>query len=513
MADVSGPSLPRPTFPIFLRPSFTLPFRRRRTETSDATAATGGSTSSTRGTGSSSVNTHFRARPSQSSTISTSSSVASEPSTSSASPSATPSTSPQTSTPASPNAYYFPNLIIPSVSRSDANATTEGGLVSSPVSYVPSSLAPGTDTARPAGDLSSSAAAPPAPPLQQPEATGSPSGTRKRLQRTHATTLRCSTCATDIALASQIVSKGFTGRYGRAYLVSPAAHLATSPSELLIGHPLAAAGTTNTRNKTSTTSGTGRTSTDSRNNGGSRGRKPKARKGAQSSWGLPFPAEDLPNVGVGRPEPRQLVTGAHVVADIGCIVCGARLGWKYVDARDAPQKYKVGKFILETERVVASRGWEDVEPDAYGAVSEDDYRDEEEDDEPDEDVNTGKSCADAAALGPTSSAVAAPDGKRKRRSVIGSLGKRKKKGSHSRRSSQQQNRSSTDGNNGEDSAGCSSTDDSSSDRDLKDDDSDISFDSQDEDECEDLFAGTWNAAVVRRRRRARAAAAAAARKR
>ena len=41
------------------------------------------------------------------------------------------------------------------------------------------------------------------------------------LQRAQPNTLRCVNCASDIALASQIVSKGFTGRHGRAYLVSP----------------------------------------------------------------------------------------------------------------------------------------------------------------------------------------------------------------------------------------------------------------------------------------------------
>ncbi|CRK35816.1 hypothetical protein BN1708_016471, partial [Verticillium longisporum] len=37
-----------------------------------------------------------------------------------------------------------------------------------------------------------------------------------------------------------------------------------------------------------------------------------------------------------------LVTGWHVVADITCAVCHAKLGWKYVDAREEAQKYKVG---------------------------------------------------------------------------------------------------------------------------------------------------------------------------
>lgn len=37
----------------------------------------------------------------------------------------------------------------------------------------------------------------------------------------------------------------------------------------------------------------------------------------------------------------------------------------------------------------------------------------------------------------------------------------------------------------------------------EDDDCEILFDSQDEDECDDLFAGVWNADVVRQRRMSR----------
>ncbi|KAK1700226.1 Yippee/Mis18, partial [Colletotrichum godetiae] len=103
-------------------------------------------------------------------------------------------------------------------------------------------------------------------------------------------TLRCSTCSCDIAFSSQIVSKGFTGRYGRAYLIAPTGSLA--------------------------------------------------------------------NVRIGKCENRQLVTGWHVVADITCVLCNAKLGWKYVDAKELSQKYKVGKFILEVERVVPFRSWE-----------------------------------------------------------------------------------------------------------------------------------------------------------
>ncbi|KAL7623392.1 hypothetical protein AAE478_007074 [Parahypoxylon ruwenzoriense] len=123
-----------------------------------------------------------------------------------------------------------------------------------------------------------------------------------KLARTQPNTVRCSTCASDFAFCSQIVSKGFTGRYGRAFLVSPP------------DHPP-------------------RKSTKSRN---------------------------LINIKVGKHETRLLVTGSHIVADITCVVCQAKVGWKYIDAKEESQKYKIGKFILETQRVVVFRNWEDV---------------------------------------------------------------------------------------------------------------------------------------------------------
>ncbi|KAJ8116361.1 hypothetical protein ONZ43_g4457 [Nemania bipapillata] len=119
------------------------------------------------------------------------------------------------------------------------------------------------------------------------------------LTRSQPDTIRCSTCGTDFAFYSQIVSKGFTGRYGRAWLVSPP-------------------------------------------------EGPSQKSGP-----------NLINIKVGKPENRLLVTGAHVVSDIQCITCRARVGWKYVDAKEESQKYKIGKFILETQRTVEYGSWDD----------------------------------------------------------------------------------------------------------------------------------------------------------
>ncbi|KAF8865105.1 yippee-domain-containing protein [Acephala macrosclerotiorum] len=191
-----------------------------------------------------------------------------------------------------------------------------------------------------------------------------------RLHRAQPNTLRCSTCATDIALSSQIVSKGFTGRHGRAYLVSAPLSLsqASYPPPRL----------------------------DSKNK--------------DHEW-RPY---ELINTRTGRSVNRELLTGMHVVADVSCNICGVTLGWKYVDAKEQSQKYKVGKFILEMKRVVLRSGWEDVV-----------------DDEIDEDEAIREYLAEEG--------------------------------------------------EGEE-------------------DGPVVFDSEDEDECEDLFAGVWDPEVVRKRR-------------
>lgn len=120
----------------------------------------------------------------------------------------------------------------------------------------------------------------------------------------HASHLRCAKCAVDVCLTSQIISKGFTGRHGRAYLVSP------SPPPRLP-------------------------------------RLPEDRNGF-----------GLPNTKTDTPSQRQLVTGIHTVCDVRCYFCGSMLGWKYDGAEEESQRYKVGKYILETKMVCSSSDWE-----------------------------------------------------------------------------------------------------------------------------------------------------------
>lgn len=186
----------------------------------------------------------------------------------------------------------------------------------------------------------------------------------QRLYSARPNTLKCLTCATDIALSTQIVSKGFTGRHGRAYLVS-------------------------------------------------------APTSAPYNWKTNTePKGDLVNTRVGRSVSRELLTGTHVVADVSCNICGTTLGWKYVDAKETAQRYKIGKFILEMKRVVLGVSWEDQigqHDDEDGATEVEGMGRSREEDDDEESGN-------------------------------------------------------------------------------------IVFDSEDEDECDDLFAGTWDAEVIGRKR-------------
>jgi len=134
----------------------------------------------------------------------------------------------------------------------------------------------------------------------------------------------------------------------------------------------------------------------------------------------------LPNTVQGKSVARNLVTGAHTVSDITCVICGTVLGWKYVEAGEESQKYKVGKYILETRRVKTSVNWENDENDD----ADDDY--------------TSVTPLPSSELRKLVDAPA--------------------------------------GDGGVD---------------------DITFDSQDEDECEDLFAGVWSPQLAAKRRQRR----------
>ncbi|KAI0996498.1 hypothetical protein K3495_g11683 [Podosphaera aphanis] len=128
-----------------------------------------------------------------------------------------------------------------------------------------------------------------------------------RLARRNPSTIRCLKCSTDLAYTTQIISKRFTGRLGQAYLIDP-----PLPPPFIPSFP------------------------------------PK-----------PRPKSELVNTRTARSIHRKLLTGVHVVADVSCASCSTVIGWKYLDACEDSQRYKIGKFILEQERVCISSSWED----------------------------------------------------------------------------------------------------------------------------------------------------------
>ncbi|KAG2396763.1 Protein yippee-like [Vigna angularis] len=54
------------------------------------------------------------------------------------------------------------------------------------------------------------------------------------------------------------------------------------------------------------------------------------------------------NFTIGVLEERMMLSGLHTVADIFCCCCGQIVGWKYESAHERSQKYKEGKFVLES---------------------------------------------------------------------------------------------------------------------------------------------------------------------
>jgi hypothetical protein len=160
------------------------------------------------------------------------------------------------------------------------------------------------------------------------------------------TNLRCTKCLADLIPTTSIISKGFTGRHGRAYLVAP------PPPNALLHPPNASSG------------------------------DPEH----ETSWRR----TDLPNTFTHKPVARQLVTGAHTVSDISCRCCGSVLGWKYVYAEEEGQRYKIGKFILETKRVVKNGNeWEDETEDAERIDEYDDNEFDSQDEDECEDLFSG----------------------------------------------------------------------------------------------------------------------------
>ncbi|KAL7744242.1 hypothetical protein ACLKA6_009204 [Drosophila palustris] len=54
---------------------------------------------------------------------------------------------------------------------------------------------------------------------------------------------------------------------------------------------------------------------------------------------------------------RVMLTGRHMVRDVMCKSCGAKLGWMYEFATEDTQKYKEGRVILEYALINEAEGF------------------------------------------------------------------------------------------------------------------------------------------------------------
>lgn len=56
---------------------------------------------------------------------------------------------------------------------------------------------------------------------------------------------------------------------------------------------------------------------------------------------------------------RVMLTGRHMVRDVSCKNCDAKLGWIYEFATEETQRYKEGRVILERALVTETDSFED----------------------------------------------------------------------------------------------------------------------------------------------------------
>jgi peptide methionine sulfoxide reductase MsrB len=59
---------------------------------------------------------------------------------------------------------------------------------------------------------------------------------------------------------------------------------------------------------------------------------------------------------------RVMLTGRHMVRDVSCKNCDAKLGWIYEFATEETQRYKEGRVILERALVTETESFDDKVP-------------------------------------------------------------------------------------------------------------------------------------------------------
>lgn len=76
----------------------------------------------------------------------------------------------------------------------------------------------------------------------------------------------------------------------------------------------------------------------------------------RGSTGKALLFDKVVNLNVSEMQDRLMLTGRHLVRDIACKSCDAKLGWFYEYAVKSDQRYKEGKFILEYQLISESEG-------------------------------------------------------------------------------------------------------------------------------------------------------------
>lgn len=75
--------------------------------------------------------------------------------------------------------------------------------------------------------------------------------------------------------------------------------------------------------------------------------------------GRAFLFNKVVNLTYSEVQDRVMLTGRHMVRDVMCKNCDAKLGWIYEFANEENQRYKEGKVILERALVTESEGFEE----------------------------------------------------------------------------------------------------------------------------------------------------------
>ena len=72
--------------------------------------------------------------------------------------------------------------------------------------------------------------------------------------------------------------------------------------------------------------------------------------------GRAFLFNKVANIVYSEVQDRVMLTGRHIVRDVLCKNCHAKLGWMYEFATEEAQRYKEGHIILERALIVESEG-------------------------------------------------------------------------------------------------------------------------------------------------------------